>query len=175
LGPGIIKLPDGKEAEVNKSLKELYPAIEEAKADIAGLVSAKYLIDRGLFPKAYRKQIYVAYLATVFRQIRFGVGEAHGRGAVASFNYLKEKGGLTYDEKAKRFGIDFKKMPKAVRDLAKEYLTIEAELDYERAKKFLDKYAKVSPEMQQALDSIGTGIPVDIAPQFTVYEKAKSW
>ncbi|HQK20774.1 MAG TPA: hypothetical protein PLJ27_25150, partial [Polyangiaceae bacterium] len=84
LGPGIITLADGSKAEVNKMLREQYGAIEEAKADIAGLVSAQYLIDRGLLPRAYDKPIYVAYLATVFRQVRFGVGEAHGRGAVAS-------------------------------------------------------------------------------------------
>jgi len=175
LGPGIITLPDGSKTEVNRALRDQYSAIEEAKADIAGLVSAQYLIDRGTFPRAYDKQVYVAYLATVFRQVRFGVGEAHGRGAVASFNYLREKGGITYDAESERFEIDFPKMKRAVRDLAKLYLTLEVDGDYDGAKSFLDEYAKVSPEMKKALDSIGTGIPVDITPQFTIYEKMKSW
>jgi hypothetical protein len=175
LGPGIITLPDGSKTEVNKALRDQYSAIEEAKADIAGLVSAHYLVDKGLFPRAYEKQIYVAYLATVFRQVRFGVGEAHGRGAVASFNFLREQGAITYDDKAERFGIDFKKVKAAVRKLAETFLTLEVDGDYEGSKAFLEKYAKVSPEMKKALDSLGTGIPVDIRPQFAIYEKVKAW
>ena len=94
---------------------------------------------------------------------------------MASFNFLREKGGITYDEKSGRFSIDFKKIKKAVRDLAQVYLTLEVDGDYEGSKAFLEKYAKVSPEMKKALDGIGTGIPVDITPQFTIYEKMKSW
>ena len=175
LGPGIITLADGTKTEVNKALSDQYAAIEEPKADIAGLVSAQYLIDHGTLPRTYERQIYVAYLATVFRQVRFGVAEAHGRGAVASFNYLREKGGITYDEKTGTFAIEFKKIKGVVRGLAELYLTLEVDGDYDGAKAFLDKYAKVSPEMQKALDGLGTGIPVDITPQFTVYEKMKSW
>jgi hypothetical protein len=175
LGPGILKNADGSTIEVQKALKELYGGIEEAKADIAGLVSAQYLIDAKVFPKAYDQQIYVAYLATVFRQVRFGVKEAHGRAAVASFNYLFKKGGIVYDDKAARYAIDFRKIKGAVRDLAREYLTIEGHGDYAAAKRFLDEYAVVSPEMQKALDSLGAGIPVDIAPVFPIYDKAKAW
>jgi len=175
LGPGIITLKDGTKTEVNKALRDQYSAIEEAKADIAGLVSAQYLIDHGTLPRAYDKQVYVAYLATVFRQVRFGVAEAHGRGAVASFNFLREKGGITYDEKTERFAIDFAKIKGAVRQLAEVYLTLEVDGDYDGAKAFLEKYAKVSPEMKKALDGLGTGIPVDITPEFAVYQKMQSW
>ncbi len=175
LGPGILKNADGTTTEVQKALKELYGGIEEAKADIAGLVSAQYLIDTKVLPKAYEKQIYVAYLATVFRQVRFGVNEAHGRAAVASFNYIAKKGGIVYDKNAGRYAIDFAKIKGAVRDLAKQYLTIEGHGDYDGAKKFLDEYAVVTPEMQKALGSLGSGIPVDIAPNFVIYDKVKSW
>lgn len=175
LGPGILKNADGTTTEVQKALKELYGGIEEAKADIAGLVSAQYLVDTKVLPKSAEKEIYVAYLATVFRQVRFGVNEAHGRAAVASFNYLLKKGGIVYDQKASRYAIDFAKIKGAVRDLAKEYLTIEGHGDYDGAKRFIDQYAVVSPEMQKALESLGAGIPVDIAPSFPVYEKAKTW
>lgn len=176
LGPGIITLKDGTKTDVNKALKEVYPGIEEPKADIAGLVSAQYLIDRKIFPKSYEKEIYVSYLATVFRQVRFGVAEAHGKGAVASFNYLVEKGAIKYDPKTERYDIDFAKIKNATRDLAREYLTFEGDGDYAAAKAFLDKYAVVSPDMQKALDRVAaSGLPIDIAPRFTIYEKIKSW
>ncbi|MCU0692165.1 MAG: hypothetical protein MUF54_12265 [Polyangiaceae bacterium] len=175
LGPGLITLPGGTKSEVNKALRDQYGAIEEAKADIAGLVSAQHLIDQGVLPKAYNKQAYVAYLATVLRQVRFGVGGAHGRGAVASFNYLRDKGGISYDPSAGTFGIDFKNIKSAVRSLAEVYLTLQVDGDYNEAKAFLDKHAKVSPEMQQALDRIGADVPVDIRPTFTIQDKMARW
>ncbi len=175
LGPGLVKKADGTTEDVQKSLKELYGGIEEAKADIAGLVSAQYLIDHKVFPKEYEKEIYVAYLATVFRQVRFGVKEAHGRAAVASFNYLVKKGGIVFDRKESRYAIDFGKIKRAVRDLAGEYLTLEGNGDYAGSKAFLDQYAVVSIEMQAMLDTLGAGIPVDIAPLFPIVDRVKTW
>jgi hypothetical protein len=166
LGPGIMKLPNGEKSDVNKMLRDQYGAIEEAKADIAGLVSSQYMIDHAIFPRAYDKQIYVAYLTTVFRHIRFGAKEAHGRGALASLNFLIEKGGFTYDEKTERFGVNFKKIKYAVRELARTYLTFEAEGDYDGAKAFLEKYAVLSDAEKKALAKLEKGIPVDIVPVF---------
>jgi hypothetical protein len=174
LGPGIITL-NGTKTEVNKALKELYGGLEEAKADITGLVSAQYLIDQKVYPKKYEQEIYVAYLSTAFRQMRFGVKEAHGRGVVASVNYLMKKGGIVHNPKTGRFSIDFKKIKAAVRSLSHEYLTLEAEGNYEGAKKFFEQYAVVSPELQAAIDRIGSDIPVDITPVFRVTEKMRSW
>jgi hypothetical protein len=175
LGPGIITLKNGTKSEVNKELKELYGGIEEAKADITGLVDAQYLIDKGIYAKKLDKEIYVAFLATAFRQMRFGVKEAHGKGVVSSFNYLFQKGAIVYDKKTERFKIDFAKIKKAVRELSKEYLTIEAEGNYEGAKAFFAKYAVLSPELEKAIATIGTGIPIDITPQFTIYKKSEAW
>jgi hypothetical protein len=175
LGPGIITLKDGSKSEVNKELKELYGGIEEAKADITGLVNAAYLIDKGIYPKKYEKEIYVAFLATAFRQMRFGIKEAHGKGVVSSVNYLMQKGAITFDPKTSRFKINFAKIKKAVRELSHEYLTLEAEGNYDGAKAFFEKYAVISPELQKAVDAIGTEIPIDITPQFTVYKKMESW
>lgn len=175
VGPGKIKMADGRETEVSKELKELYGGIEEAKADITGLVDAQYLIDKGVYPKKYEKEIYVAFLATAFRQMRFGVREAHGKGVVSSVNFLMQKGAIVQDAKTGRFKVEFGKIKKAVRELAHEYLTIEAEGNYAGAKAFFDKYAVVSPELDKAVSSIGKEIPVDIAPQFAVYQKMRSW
>ncbi len=175
VGPGMITLANGTKSEVSKELKELYGAIEEPKADITGLVNTQFLIDKKIYPKKYEKEIYVAYLATAFRQMRFGLREAHGRGVIASVNFLMQKGAIVHDAKTGHFKIDFGKIKKAVRELSGQYLEIEAKGDYAGAKAFLDKYAVVSPELEKAVASIGSSIPVDITPQFAVYQKMKSW
>ena len=74
-------------------MKELYSAIEEAKADITGLFMLQYLFDHGMAhgPNAER-QLYTTYLASAFRSMRFGLTEAHGKGMAMQFNYLSDKG-----------------------------------------------------------------------------------
>ena len=175
VGPGFITLKDGSQGDVQKALQDQYGGIEESKADIVGLVNGQLLIDKGVYPKSLEKQMYVAYLATAFRQMRFGVKEAHGKGVVSSINYLMKKGAIVHDPKSGRFKIDFAKIKAAVRELAHDLLTIEAEGNYEGAKAFFATWATVSPEVDRALGSLGTDIPVDIAPKFTIYDKIKSW
>ena len=160
--------------DVGKALQELYSAIEEAKADVCGVVSTQWLIDHNVFPKSLEKAIYVAHIASAFRSVRFGATEAHSKGELASFNFIVKQGGFKWDAKAKRWAVDFGKIKAAERALAHEWLTLEAEGNRAKAKAFFDQYAVMKPEMQQILDGL-KDIPVDIRPDFTVLEKLASW
>ncbi|MEW5806175.1 MAG: peptidase [Acidobacteriota bacterium] len=174
LGPGFITLPDGTKTEVGQALKEQYSAIEEAKADIVGLLDTQYLIDKGEFPKELEKETYATFLAGIFRAIRFGIGEAHGRANILEFNYILEKGGIKHDPNSEKVGIDFGKIKESVRALANKLLMIQARGDYYGAKKLLEEYAVMTPEVEKMLEKL-KGIPVDIEPIFTVEEKMKNW
>src|SRR5438128_7289803 len=171
LGPHNIKV-DGRDTNVRKELKELYSAIEEAKADITGLWALQYLIDKGAIDRAMERDLYTTYLASSFRSVRFGITEAHGKGQAMQFNYLSDEGGIKYDAAAGTFSIDPAKIKDAVRKLTNEILTLQAEGSYEKAKAMLDKYGVIRPEMQKTLDKLNN-IPVDIEPRFTVAERAR--
>lgn len=175
VGPGTVALPDGTRTDVGKALRDTYAGIEEAKADITGLFNARTLVARGLYDRSLPRRLYVVYLATAFRQMRFGVKEAHGKGVVCSLNVLLEAGGMTYDSATGRFRVNFDRIDDAIRDLASRYLTIEATGDYDAAKKLFERYAVLSPEMEAAIARIGTDVPVDIAPQFTIVDKCQNW
>src|SRR5208283_963567 len=56
-------------SNVRQELKELYSAIEEAKADITGLFMLQYMYDHQLLPKTDRseRQLYTTFLASTFR------------------------------------------------------------------------------------------------------------
>jgi len=164
LGPHNIKV-GGEDTTVRKQLKELYSAIEEAKADITGLWALQYLIDKGVVDKQMEQTLYTTYLASAFRSVRFGIGEAHGRGVAMQFNYLFDEGAIKFDDKAGTFSIDQAKVKDAVRKLTHDLLTIEAEGSYDKAKNILDKYAVIRPPMQSALDRL-KDVPVDIEPIF---------
>ncbi|HEX7721204.1 MAG TPA: hypothetical protein VF397_03545 [Pyrinomonadaceae bacterium] len=164
LGPHNINR-SGEQTTVRKQLKELYSAIEEAKADVTGLWALQYLIDKGVVDRAMEQTLYTTYLASMFRSVRFGIGEAHGRGVAMQFNYLTDEGAVRYDEKTGRFSADQAKFKEAVRKLTHELLTIEAEGSYDKARAILVKYAVIRLPMKNALDKL-QDVPVDIEPVF---------
>ena len=164
LGPHNITV-NGEQTTVRKQLKELYSAIEEAKADITGLWALQYLIDKGVVDKSMERTLYTTNLASMFRSVRFGINEAHGRGVAMQFNYLTDEGAIKFDETAGTFSIDPAKVKQAVRKLTSELLTIEAEGSYAKAKAILDKYAVIRPPMKSAMDKLKS-VPVDIEPIF---------
>ena len=165
IGPHEINLA-GKATNPRLELKELYSAIEEAKADVTGLFMLQLLADHKRIEggAAFERKLYTTFLASSFRTLRFGVKEAHGRGMAMQVNYLLNRGGFVARPDG-RFEVNFSKIKDAVRALDHDLLTIEATGDYAGAKKMLDQLGVIRPEMQKALDRL-SGIPVDIEPVF---------
>lgn len=151
----------GPQNGVRQALKELHSAIEEAKADATGLLMMQYLFDHKLLPENERA-LYVTFLASSFRTLRFGVHEAHGKGMALQFNYLTDKGAFVAKPDG-TFTVDAARIKEAVRDLVHDLLEIEATGDYARAKQMLDTLGKLRPPMQQALDRL-QDLPTDIEP-----------
>ena len=164
LGPHNISV-NGRATTVRLQLKELYSAIEEAKADITGLWALQYLIDKGVVHRKLESMLYVTYLASVFRSVRFGINEAHGRGMALQFNYLSDEGAFLFNEQSAKFRVEASKVKEAVRKLTSEILTIEAEGSFEKASAILGKYAVIRPAMRSALNRL-VDVPVDIEPIF---------
>jgi len=172
LGPGLIS-HQGERVAVNLLLKEQYTTIEEAKADVLGVYNTLFLISKKEFPQRLNQETLVTFLAGFFRSVRFGVHESHGRANLIAFNYLLERGAYRYHPEEKCFSVDLAKAPAVMEELAREILMIQALGDYEKAKAFVDKYAKLGAEIQGVLDSL-KDIPVDIEPQFEIEEKLGS-
>ena len=166
LGPGTITV-NGRKTTVNKELKETYSTIEECKADILGVYNLAYMVEKGVFPKEMKDQAYSSYLGGIFRSVRFGINEAHGGANAIAFNYLMEKGGFEYNPQTRKFRVNDAKIEGAIRDLAHDLLMIQATGDYEGAKRFIQKYRYLSPEMQDALNRL-KDVPVDIRPVYTI-------
>jgi hypothetical protein len=156
----------GRNTSPRQEMKELYSAIEEAKADVTGLFMLQHLYDRKLIEggASAERKLYTTYLASTFRSLRFGLKEAHGKGMALQVNYLTDKGGFIARPDG-TFEVEFAKIKGAVRDLDHDLLTLEATGDYAGAKRMLDELGVIRPNMQKALDSL-IAIPVDIEPVF---------
>ncbi len=168
LGPHNITV-NGEKTTVRQAMKELSSAMEEAKADISGLFALQYLIDKGVVAKESEEELYTTFLASVFRTLRFGITESHGKGMALQVNYLMDEGGFEYDAGTGQYRVNLGKIKPAVKKLTAEILTIQAEGSYDKAKQLLETYAVLRPDMKKTLDSL-TSVPVDIQPIFATVE-----
>ena len=172
LGPHQIKI-NGRDTNPRLELKDLYSAIEEAKADVTGLFALQHLMtqaDKGAIqapmphgPDAER-QLYTTYLASSFRTLRFGLQDSHAKGMAVQFNYFLDKGAFVANSDG-TFSVDLSKIKDAVASLDRIFLTLEATGDYAGAKKLIGEMMVVRPVVQKALERLKS-VPTDIEPRF---------
>lgn len=177
LGPHQINV-NGRDTTPREELKEIYSAIEEAKADVTGLFALQYLMDHAhalgmdkVLPsdEAAQRQLYTTYLASSFRSLRFGLNEAHGKGMAVQFNFFLDHGAFIQHSDG-TFSVNVPRMKSAVAELDHDLLTIEAEGDYAGAKKLLDEMGVVRPALKRALERLHE-VPTDIEPIFVTAEE----
>ena len=161
-GLGIKNTIDGK-GTVRAALKEQSSALEEGKADVLGLYMVTRLLERKELTGASLEDHYVTFLASIFRSIRFGASDAHGRANAAQLSFLEEHGAFTRDPATGRYRVDFPRMRAAVDSLGGLMLRLQGDGDYEATKRFLQTRGVLSPALRGDLAKLGTrGIPVDI-------------
>jgi hypothetical protein len=163
LGPGKITL-EGRETEVRLELKDLYSAMEEAKADALGVLNLYVLADSGVVSPEIIEHLPWTYTAGILRTARFGPTEAHGLGIVVQAKYLAATGASAGDDSGRFYPIP-EKFREAFSDLSHELLMLQAEGSYEKAQAMVDQFGAVTPEMAAALATL-SDIPVDVDPVF---------
>jgi hypothetical protein len=168
LGPHDITV-NGRTTTVRSEFKETYSAIEEAKADVSGLFALQYLVDRGKLDKQYEQTMYTTYLASMFRSVRFGLNEAHGRGVAIILNYFLDHGGVVANDDG-TFGVDASKIRQNVVGLTHDFMTMQATGDYAAARQMIDTMGVLRPPVKTVLDRL-SNVPVDIEPRFVTAEQ----
>jgi hypothetical protein len=163
LGPAYSRV-NGKQVPITESIGPVYSALEEAKADVVGMYGLAWLMDHGALSKNRAQEYYSSYVAGIFRSVRYGVAEAHGRAEMMEFNYLI--GQKAVNRVAGKYSIDFAKIPSAIASLSKELLTIEATGDRSRAEAWFNRYDKMPAELAEAMKT-ASKLPVDIWPEFS--------
>jgi hypothetical protein len=162
LGPAFARV-GGKQIDIRESLGPVYSGLEEAKADVVGMFGLAWLMDRGAMSKDREHEYYDSYLAGIFRTVRFGTGEAHGRAEMMEFNYLFEQGAIKRE--SGKYAVDYTKIRAGLAKLAKELLEIEATGNRARAQAWMKKYDNMPSELQAAMKA-AADIPVDLDPTF---------
>ncbi len=166
LGPHQVQ---GKDVTVRAALAETYSALEEAKADVAGLFALEKLLDEKKLAPEMRRTLYPTYVASAFRSIRFGLNEAHGKGMALQLSWFLDARGISARPDG-TFAIDPAKMREAVTSLTREIMTIQGKGDRAAAQALLDRMAVVRPEVKRVLERL-KDVPVDVAPRFVTADE----
>jgi hypothetical protein len=160
-GLGIKNTLDGK-GTVRDALKERYSALEEGKADILGLYMLRQLNAQGEMGKESIEDNYVTFLASLFRSVRFGASDAHGRANVVAFNFLERQGAFARGADGK-YRVDFAKMRVASDSLSRRILVLQGDGDYAGVGVLNSELGVIGPTLRADLDRLKTkAIPVDV-------------
>lgn len=171
LGPAFARR-DGKQMDIRAAIGPAYSGLEEAKADVTGMFGLAWLAEHGALPKQRMEEFYCSYVAGIFRTVRFGTGEAHGRAEMLELNFLVEQGAVSRDPKSGRYAIDLAKIPGAIATLTRELLEIEATGNRRRAEVWFAKYGSMPQALRSAL-AAAADVPVDLDPHGSFDEEPR--
>ncbi|HEV2331879.1 MAG TPA: Zn-dependent hydrolase [Gammaproteobacteria bacterium] len=161
-GLGIKNTVDRK-GTVRLALKDYASSFEEGKADVLGIYLLEWLADHGQLDKSKLMDNYVTFLAGIFRSVRFGASDAHGKANMVRFNFFSSMGAFTRDPATGKYSVDPEKMRAAVQALSAKLLTVQGNGDYAAAKKLTDEQGVIGPQLKADLDRLNKdNIPVDI-------------
>ncbi len=161
-GLGVKNTINGR-GTVRTALREHASAMEEGKADVLGLWMVTQLLDQGEITQGTLEDYYVTFLAGIFRSVRFGAADAHGRANMVRFSYFEEQGAFTRDEATGTYRVDMDRMGQAVDGLSDLLLTLQGDGDYAGVDQLLTEKGVVPPQLQTDLDRLADeGIPVDV-------------
>ena len=164
LGPGNITV-DGEETSVSAQLKDLYSGVEEGKADVMGAYNILYMMERGELPSAEKEAFLATYFTGLFRSMRFGITEAHAKGAAFQYNYYMQTGAAEWLPDQKRYRVNFDVLEQSISDLTGEVVRLQGDGSYEATETFLQTYVKLDEPAKAALGKL-EDIPYDIRPVY---------
>jgi len=168
-GLGIKNTINGR-GTVRTALRDHASALEEEKADVVGLYMVKQLYDRGELTEGSIEDNYTTFLAGLFRSVRFGAADAHGKANMVTFNFFRDQGAFARDDGTGKYRVDYAAMGNAVDALAAVILQLQGEGDYEGVSQLMADKGIVPPDLEAELVKLdGLGIPRDI-----VFEQGES-
>ena len=161
-GLGVKNTISGEQT-VREALLDLASSVEEGKADILGLYMVTELNNAGEFGEQDLMDNYVTFMAGIFRSIRFGASDAHGKANMVRFNFFEEQGAFVRDPESGKYRVDFDNMQVAMIELSRLLLMLQGDGDYEGTAKLLETKGVIDDQLQGDLDRLThANIPVDI-------------
>jgi Peptidase family M49 len=147
----------GEATTVNRSLREYYSVLEEAKADT---LATCFLLtkhdDNPIIPA-----LLETYVSGFIRPVRFGLTSAHGGANCIQFNFLMQEKAFSIDASTGRITIDQARLRSGIFKLASTIVGIQERGDFAAAKGFVITYRTINPEIETLIRRV-KDVPIDI-------------
>jgi hypothetical protein len=127
-----------------------------------GVYNLLYMIDEGELPAQMRRKVLISYVAGLLRSLRFGVAEAHGKGAAIQLLYFAGSNAITVDPDG-RLRVHLRPLEHGVGALTRELVNIQALGSQGRAEAWMSRFDKLPPEITALLDGLAD-LPIDVRP-----------
>jgi hypothetical protein len=144
---GVDQTADGR--DLDAALEDTADLLEEMKADLVSLTSARVLQQRGKLTEAQLRGIYASGIRRVLQKNRPRRDQAYGTMQLIQWNWFMDRGALRFEEG--RLRIDYRRYPDAVTSLLREVLAIQRAGDRNAANAFVDRWTTWRPELHEVI------------------------
>lgn len=139
--------------------------LEEAKADVFGVLFLYFLAQRGIVAREIAENAAIICIADGLREIRFNLKEAHAVGSLIKYRWLKDKGAIRFD--GEKIFADRSILFEAFSTLGDELYKLTQTRNPKMAESFLQEWGAYFNQLTTILRSI-EDLPVDIDPIFSI-------
>jgi hypothetical protein len=135
---GVDRAADGR--SLGEALAGSSDLLEEMKADLVSLYSARALHESGYHDAGALRGIYASGVLRVLQSVEPRRAQPYQTMQLMQWNYFLEKGLLSFDPQTVTLGIDYAKYHEVVTELLREVLAVQAAGDPARAEAFVERY-----------------------------------
>lgn len=144
---GVDQTTDGR--DLDAALEDTADLLEEMKADLVSLTSARILQQRGRLTEAQLRGIYASGIRRVLQKNRPRREQPYQTMQLIQWNWYLEHGALRFENG--RLRIDYRRYPEAVSSLLREVLTIQRAGDRDAANAFVTRWTTWRPELHEVV------------------------
>ena len=135
--------------DLDAALQDSADLLEEMKADLVSLTSARILRDRGHLTDAQLRGIYASGIRRVLQKSRPRRDQPYNTMQLIQWNWYLEHGLLHFENG--RLRIDYRRYPEAVSSLLREVLAIQRAGDRTAANAFVDRWTHWEPQLHEVI------------------------
>lgn len=135
--------------DLDAALEDTADLLEEMKADLVSLTSARILNQRGQLTDAQLRGIYASGIRRVLQKNRPRREQPYQTMQLIQWNWFMEHGALRFENG--RLRVDYRRYPEAVTSLLREVLAIQRAGDRARANAFVDQWTTWRPELHEVI------------------------
>ncbi len=144
---GVDQTADGR--DLDAALQDTADLLEEMKADLVSLTSARILHDRGRLSDAQLASIYASGVRRVLQKSRPRRDQPYQTMQLIQWNWFMQHGALRFENG--RLRIDYRRYPEAVTSLLREVLAIQRVGNRDAANAFVEQWTSWRPDLHEVI------------------------